>query len=417
MLKAITQGNYPYVQAQSPHVGSSLSATHRTAPVQAIGILGAGLMGQSIALANARRAVAACLTDISPEALRRAEVQLRQEVMPGWAPINLTMSLPELASSTDLLLECMIEKAAVKQRWLAEAEKHVPAYALLASNTSSISISQLATALARPERFCGLHFCHPVRTRALVEVVRGTATSDETVQTAIQYVRAIGKEPIAVQDGSGFLLNRLLVLYLNEALELLQAGASITDVESAATAFGMPMGPLAQLDEFGIDVALRVGASLRRALPDRVIASELLVSLYRAGRLGVKSGAGFFRYDGKDGQPAVDPQVEEMIGQPGHAQGRFTPEQIVMRLLLPMLIEATRMVEEKRIACLSDVDHALVHGIAFPHGGLLKWADALGTRRLLEAMEQHQALGHRFQPTALLCQLARDGARFLSSGK
>jgi len=364
-------------------------------------------MGQSIALANARRAVAVRLADVSPEALRRARTQLRQEFRPGWAPIHLMMSLPELASSADLLLECIIEKAAAKQKWLAEAEKLVPAHAVLASNTSSIPISQLATALARPERFCGLHFCHPVLTRTLVEVVRGTATSDETMQTATQYVRAIGKEPIAVQDGPGFLLNRLLVLYLNEGLALLQAGASIPDIESAATAFGMPMGPFAQLDAFGIDVALRVGASLRKAFPDRVIASELLVSLYQAGRLGVKSCAGFFRYDGEDALPAVDRQVEEMICQQRRAQGRFTPEQIVVRLLLPMLIEATRMVEEKRIACLSDADRALIHGIAFPPGGLLKWADALGGQRLLEALEQHQALGPRFQPSALLWQLAR----------
>jgi 3-hydroxyacyl-CoA dehydrogenase len=378
-----------------------------SAPVRTIGILGAGLMGQSIALANARRAVAVGLTDVSPEALRRAEAHLRREVLPGWAPIQLTMSLSEVASSADVLLECIIEKAAAKQKWLAEAEKFAPAHAVLASNTSSIPISQLATALARPERFCGLHFCHPVRTRALVEVVRGTATSDETMQTSIQYVRAIGKEPIAVQDGPGFLLNRLLVLYLNEALALLQAGPSIPDIESAATAFGMPLGPFAQLDAFGIDLALRVGASLRKAFPDRIIVSELLVSLYQAGRLGVKSRAGFFRYDAEDAKPTVDRQVEEMICQHRRAQGRFTSEQIVVRLLLPILIEATRMVEEKRIACLSDVDQALVHGIAFPHGGLLKWANALGGARLLEAMEHHQTLGPRFQPSALLYRLAR----------
>jgi 3-hydroxyacyl-CoA dehydrogenase len=169
----------------------------------------------------------------------------------------------------------------------------------------------------------------------------------------------------------------------------------------------MPLGPFAQLDAFGIDLALRVGASLRKAFPDRIIVSELLVSLYQAGRLGVKSRAGFFRYDAEDGRPTVDRQVEEMICQHRRAQGRFTSEQILVRLLLPMLIEAARMVEEKRIACLSDVDQALVHGIAFPHGGLLKWANALGGARLLEVLEQHQALGPRFQPSALLYRLAR----------
>jgi 3-hydroxyacyl-CoA dehydrogenase len=391
-----------------------------TVPIRTIGILGAGLMGQSIALANARHGVAAFLTDVSAEALARAAVPLRQEVMLAWAPIHLTMSLPELAQA-DLLLECIIEKAAAKQKVLATVEKLVPAHAVLASNTSSIPISQLATALARPERFCGLHFCYPVSKRALVEIVRGAATSDATVQAAVEYVRAIGKEPVVVQDGPGFLLNRLFVLYLNEALELLLDGATIADIESAATAFGMPMGPLAQLDEFGIDVALRVGASLLKAFPDRLVPSELLVAMYQAGRLGAKAHAGFFRYDHSGRASLPDPQVEEMIRQqrrePGRAgQGGFTPEQIVMRLLLPMLIEATRMVEEKRIAQLSDVDQALVNGIAFPRHGLLKWANAVGPQRLLEALEHHQPLGRRFQPTALLCQLVRTQHGFCQTG-
>jgi 3-hydroxyacyl-CoA dehydrogenase len=361
-------------------------------------------MGQSIALANARQGVPVYVTDSSDEALDRAAVSLRQGAMPGWSPIHLTRSLTELARA-DLFLECIIEKLAAKQKALRSTEILLSADAVMASSTSSIPISQLATVLARPERFCGLHFCHPVSKRALVEVVRGDQTSDKTIAIAVEYVRAIGKTPIVVQDGPGFLLNRLLVLYLNEALELLLDGATIAELESTATAFGMPMGPITQLDEFGIDVALRVGAALLKALPDRLVSSELLVTLYQAGRLGVKSRAGFFRYDAQAGTPSPDPQIEEIIRQQRRAILSFTPEAIMMRLLLPMLIEAVRMLEERRIARLSDVDSALVSGIAFPHNGLLHWAASMPPRRLLEAIQAHQSLGRRFEPTALLCRL------------
>ena len=190
----------------------------------------------------------------------------------------------------------MAETVSAKHAVYAAIEPHVQAHTILASNTSTIPIQRLAATLARADRFLGLHFFHPVRRRPLVEIVRGPKTSDASITTAAAFAKGIAKTPIVVDDGPGFLVNRLLVPYLTEALELLLDGASIDDVEHAATEFGMAMGPLRLVDEIGIDTVFQGGRVLWEAFPDRVVASPLLVSMLKAGRLGTKSGAGFFLY-------------------------------------------------------------------------------------------------------------------------
>ena len=276
----------------------------------------------------------------------------------------------------------------------------------------------MAAKLADPRRFCGLHFFHPVGKRPLVEVIRGPRTSDEAVAIAAGFGRAVGKLPLLVGDGPGFLVNRLLVPYLTEGLELLLDGATMDQVESAATAFGMAMGPLRLLDEIGLDTALRAGRVLWRAFPERIIASPLLVSMYKAGRMGRKAGAGFFLYPAglaAEEPGRNDPAVAGVIAKWARATKAFTSQAIVDRLLLPMVLEASRVLQEGVAGDPGEIDLGVLFGLGFPaaRGGLLWWADTLGADQIVQRAAtdvadrptdaaQHTAGRHGRERTAVL---------------
>jgi 3-hydroxyacyl-CoA dehydrogenase/enoyl-CoA hydratase/3-hydroxybutyryl-CoA epimerase/3-hydroxyacyl-CoA dehydrogenase/enoyl-CoA hydratase/3-hydroxybutyryl-CoA epimerase/enoyl-CoA isomerase len=326
----------------------------------------------------------------------------------------------------DLVVEAIVESYATKRNLYGQLEEHLDRHAVFASNTSTIPVGRLAANLADPARFCGLHFCPPVQHRPLVEVVRAPRTSDHTVATAVTHVKAIAKMPIVVQDGPAFLVNRLLLPYLGEALELLLEGASIEAVERAATDFGMARGPLRLLDEIGLDTALRAGWVLAEAFPERIVASPLLVAMVKAGRLGYKSGAGFFEYAGAAGggasalaEQAADEAVADHVLRPlltpwARPAAPHTPHCITMRLLLPMVLEATRILEENKVRDPRDIDLAVIFGLGFPvaRGGLLWWADTLGAARLIEMLRPLERLGPRARPTPLLRELARSAGHF-----
>ncbi len=236
----------------------------------------------------------------------------------------------------------------------------------------------------------------------------------------VAHAKAIDQMPIVVDDGPGFLVNRLLLPYLGEALELLLEGAGIEAVERAATEFGMAKGPLRLLDEIGLDTALQGGWVLSEAFPDRIVASPLLVSMVKAGHLGRKSGVGFFSYadsprqddDRRSGQ-----LVEPLIAQWAHAAQQHTPDGITTRLLLPMVLEATRILEEGRVRDPRDIDLAVLFGLGFPafRGGLLWWADTLGAARIIEMLPRLQGQGPRGQLPSLLRRLAATRGRFYDS--
>ena len=395
--------------------------------IKSIGVIGAGVMGQGIAAANVVHGIPATITDLCASALRDGVRRVRQAVtssfpvpsphfLPGARPASLVRGVladTELAQA-DLVIEAVAENAAVKKKVLARIEPLVSDGTILASNTSSIPIKELAAGLRRADRFCGLHFCHPVEARRLVEVIPGEKTSRQTVEAAIEYATSIGKLPIVVRDGPGFLINRLLLPYLNEAVELFSEGASIESIESAAKTFGMPVGPLEQLDGIGIDIAVRAGSVMYFAFPDRVLASRLLVALYKAGLLGQKTGAGFFTYLSGTETIAANPEVVAMVDQQRGGGQQPSPEQITMRLFLPMLVEATRVLEEGVVQHTQDVDMALIHGLGFPaeRNGLLAWSDTLGARRIVKSLELLAPLGPRYHPTEALLRMDRDGSRF-----
>jgi 3-hydroxyacyl-CoA dehydrogenase/enoyl-CoA hydratase/carnithine racemase len=399
--------------------------------IASAGVVGAGVMGQGIAAANVKRGIPVALMDADQAALARGVQGVLNEVaynkqLKGpdvkraveLAPlVNGTFSDIELCHS-DIIVEAIIEKSEAKQHLFARLEPLVKDDTILCSNTSTIPITQLATGLEHPERFCGLHFFNPVRQMPLVEVIRGKKTSNATVATAAAYARSLGKSPIVMNDGPGFLVNRLLLPYMNEAALLLCEGARIQDVERAAKSFGMPMGPITLYDVVGIDVAVHAGRTMAAAFPDRVVAAPIVEKLFERGRIGQKVGKGFFDYGptkgGKPPRGSDSPEVSQLIDECRSAASRkFSAEELTDRLFLPMLVEATRVLEDKIVTDVRDVDLGLIMGIGFPpfRGGLFFWADGIGPAKIVDKLKQYAPLGKRFAPTALLTDLAQRKGR------
>jgi 3-hydroxyacyl-CoA dehydrogenase/enoyl-CoA hydratase/carnithine racemase len=390
------------------------------APVRTIGVVGAGTMGLGIAAVSLRRGLEVTLTDNRAEALVAGEKKVLEEAAfdrqtkgPNLAKL-LELS-PRLHMATDaksvavceVVVEAIIEQAEAKRELFARLEASAPAETILCSNTSTIPIAQLAKGSNRPENICGLHFFNPVRKMPLVEVIRGPETSDKTITRATGVARQLGKTPIVVADGPGFLVNRLLLPYMNEAAILVGEGAEMRKVEKAAKAFGLPMGPLELHDVVGLDVCLHAGKVMQQAFADRVEKTPLVEKLVESGRLGQKNGRGFYDWQqDKKGRWQKQPseEVANLIAK--NAAGSPPPPtaDLTDRLLLPMLVEATRAIEDGIVNDVRDVDLALILGIGFPpfKGGLFHWADTVGASVLLEKLESLSPLGKRYEPTAII---------------
>jgi 3-hydroxyacyl-CoA dehydrogenase/enoyl-CoA hydratase/3-hydroxybutyryl-CoA epimerase/3-hydroxyacyl-CoA dehydrogenase/enoyl-CoA hydratase/3-hydroxybutyryl-CoA epimerase/enoyl-CoA isomerase len=394
--------------------------------LKSVGVIGAGIMGAGIAEASLKREYSVALTDANPDALLKGARLVMDGVSYSkqkkgadveravkFAPLlKATEGLANVAAC-DLVIEAVIENIDIKRELYAKLEPQMQATAILASNTSTIPITRLAEKLARPAQFCGIHFFNPVRKMQLVEVIRGAKTSDETVATAVAYAKKIGKMPIVINDGPGFLVNRLLLPYMNEALELLLEGATIEAVDKAAVKFGMPLGPIALFDMVGIDTAMYAGKVMLDAFPERIVASPLLPALVKSGQLGQKTGAGFFKYNAK-GKPEPNPAIQELIAKYKKGDKKFSPDELTARLFLPMLLEATRALDDHIVRDPRDIDLGLIFGLGFPpfKGGLMFWADTLGAAKLVEMLKPLEYLGARAQPTERLLEMAKTGGKF-----
>ena len=388
--------------------------------VRSVGIIGAGMMGTAIATSSVRSRVPVVLSDSCTETLTEAKyritTQLAEEQFPDRTTSNMVRQAAKPADFTgcDVVLESVQESLPVKKAVYRECEHWLSPDAILASNTSTIPIAELAADLREPDRFCGIHFFHPVSCRPLVEIVRGPQTSRQTITKAKTFVRQIGKLPIVVSDGPGFLVNRLLSPYLNEAMELLLEGVAMETIESTVHQFGTSTGPFRLMDEIGLDTTLAGGMVLATASGERMSAAPLLVALVKAKRLGRKSGAGFFRYPRRRDDRPTSPDLQLARIVETWSRRPTTPDgdHIMFRLLLPMLLEATRLLQESKVANHRSIDLGVVFGLGFPAFGLLGWADALGPRQLLAELRRLEPLGERFRPTPLLLDMARHGRRF-----
>lgn len=395
--------------------------------VRQVGILGGGLMGAAMAAAHLQHQVPVVLVDSSPEALAAAPLRVVDELSHA-IPHDLAQGLveshlrtsddPAALGACDLVLETIVENLGSKLDVYRRIDPLLSDAAVVGSNTSTIPIRKLAAGFARPERFCGIHFFHPVAARPLVEVIRGEQSSDATIAAAVALACQINKVPIVVRDGPGFLVNRLLSPYFHEGLDLLLQGHAVEQIDRAATQFGMAVGPLQMMDEIGLDTALRGGLVMLEAFPDRIAGSPFLVALLKAGRQGRKSGAGFYRYSANgcsaNGAAEPDPAVEPILSRWIDATQPPPADWIAPRLFLAVLLEATRMIEEGAVQNAGDIDLGMVYGLGFPvsRGGILCWADSIGAAQILRALEPLASVGPQFRPTGLLIEMAKTGRRF-----
>jgi 3-hydroxyacyl-CoA dehydrogenase/enoyl-CoA hydratase/3-hydroxybutyryl-CoA epimerase/3-hydroxyacyl-CoA dehydrogenase/enoyl-CoA hydratase/3-hydroxybutyryl-CoA epimerase/enoyl-CoA isomerase len=257
----------------------------------------------------------------------------------------------------------------------------------------------MAQAWKQPENFAGLHFFNPVDRMQLVEVIRGEKTSDQTVATLVAHAKRIGKSPIVVRDCPGFLVNRILFPYMNEAIALLEEGAEPRAIDKAATDFGMPMGPITLSDVVGIDTAYYAGQVVNRAFADRAKKTHILGELVQAGRLGQKTGAGFYSY-AKGSRGADDPAFTAVLDKVrGGKKRAIGQDEITDRMFLAMLGEAKLVLAEGIVRDPADIDLGLILGIGFPpwRGGILRWAEAEGPDKLRRRLAKYESLGKRFQ--------------------
>ncbi len=395
------------------------------------GVVGAGIMGAGIVARHLRSQIPVTVVDASAEALSRQLPAILEEA--SWnreqrqsdpqaamllaGHLRSSTSLAALASA-QLVIESVVERLDAKRAVLCELERVVASDAILATNTSTNPIARLAEPLQDPTRFCGFHFFNPVKRMKLVEIVRGPKSSDRAIATAVAHGKRLGKLPIVVRDSPGFLVNRVLMPYLHESIELLREGVSMRRIDAAARRFGMPLGPIELYDMIGLDTAFYAGLVLHEAYGDRLEAAPVLPAMVKAGRLGCKSGGGFYRYAANGRVLEPDPASEKLVStyaeEPLGGEPLRDLEAIANRLVLPMVLEACRALDEELVRDPCDIDLGVIFGLGFPafRGGLLAWADSLGADEILRRLEPLAPLGPRMLPTERLTKLARDGATF-----
>lgn len=357
-------------------------------------VLGAGVMGGGIAWLFAQSNQSPIMKDITPAAL---ELGLKQastnfsgalkkrkltpdEFQRKMRSIEPTMNF-EGFKSVDLVVEAVVENMDIKKKVFAEVEGYVRKDTILTSNTSSLSLEEMSKALVDSTRFAGLHFFNPVNKMPLVEIITHEKASKDTIDTLYKWVLDVKKTPIVVKDGPGFLVNRILGAYLNEASYLIEEGVSMEAIDEAALNFGMPMGPFRLIDEIGIDVGMKVGKILFEGLGPRLKPNDLVSKLYEAKLLGKKGGKGFYLYDEKGKVTGKNPEAQKMLSG---KKTKMDEMVIQMRLFLPMVNEAAYIFADRIVDKASTVDIGMIYGTGFPpfKGGLLRWADQEGLETL-----------------------------------
>ncbi len=396
-------------------------------------VLGAGIMGGGVAYQSSYKGIPIAMKDIAQSQLDlgmreattimqkrvdrgRMESQKMAEVLTGITP---TLSYENLADA-DLIVEAVVEKESVKKIVLAETEDIIRENAILTSNTSTISISKLAKDLKRPKQFCGMHFFNPVHRMPLVEVIRGEKSSESTIATTVAYAAAMGKSPIVVNDCPGFLINRVLFPYFAGFSGLINDGVGFEHIDKVMEKFGWPMGPAFLLDVVGIDTAFHAGGVLAEGFPDRMSqdAQTIISKMFEQEWFGQKNEKGFYIHTkDKKGKPKkeANPEIDDFLRylEVGSGEG-ISDEDIIDRMMLPMLMESSRCLEDKIVQTPVEVDMGVIYGLGFPpfRGGIFRWADSVGLSDLLQSAEKRRSLGKVYEPTEQIKKMAKDGMLF-----
>lgn len=361
-------------------------------------VLGAGVMGGGIAWLFAQNDQAPLMKDLTPAALELGLKQASQNFSSALKKRKMTPDEfnrkmrsiePTLGfegfKNVDLVVEAVVENMDVKKKVFAELEGYVKKDCILTSNTSSLSVEEMSKALKDPTRFAGLHFFNPVNKMPLVEIITHERANPEVIKTLLKWTLDSKKTPIVVKDGPGFLVNRILAPYLNEAAFLLEEGVTPEALDEAALNFGMPMGPCRLMDEIGLDVCVKVGKIMHDGLGSRATPSTLASKFYELNLLGKKSNKGFYLYDEKGKVTGKNPEIAKFLPS---KKVRKDETVIQMRLFLPMVNEAAYILADKICDKASTVDIGMIYGTGFPpfRGGLLKWADQEGLDQIAERL-------------------------------
>ncbi|HTP60001.1 MAG TPA: 3-hydroxyacyl-CoA dehydrogenase NAD-binding domain-containing protein [Spirochaetia bacterium] len=420
-----------FAREAARHVPAPAGQSREGKTAQGAAVIGAGVMGGKIAWLFASHGISAGMKDVSWDAVQKGFASAyqtyqelarrgrldRRKINLGMHRLSGSIDYASLGKP-DVVIEAVVEDMSVKKKVLAEVEKAAAPDALLASNTSSLSITEMAGALARPERFVGMHFFNPPSIMPLVEIIPGARTGPDAVARATRLALDLGKTPVVVKDCPGFLVNRLLMPYLNESVSLVEEGADFRTVDRVLEEFGMPMGPFVLLDEIGLDVADHVARILVGAFADRMAPGALMGQVSASGLLGKKSGKGFYVH-GKSAKPGArpraNPDIWKLLPRPANAR-MIRRLDMMHRPLLAMLNEAARALEEGVVASARELDLALVLGTGFPpfRGGLLRWAeDELGVGTARDMLELYtRTVGKRFTPAPLIIRLAAQSKGF-----
>ena len=398
-----------------------------TPAIRYCGVLGAGVMGGGIAYLFSDNNVDVRLKDINHQAialgldasrklydrkLKRRRIT-KKELSRKMSYITGTLDYQGFGRC-ELIVEAIVENMEIKKQVIGELSKQVNDDCLVASNTSSLSITEMATAYKKPENFIGMHFFNPVHRMPLVEIIRGKKTSDRAVAAIYSFSKKLGKTPIVVNDGPGFLVNRLLMPYLNEAGFLLEEGVRIERMDKVMTDFGMPMGPALLIDEVGIDVAYKVGKIFENAFGARVQGSKALEKLYADKRLGKKGKLGFYIHG--EQRAVVDESVYSLIEVKG--SGSVSTEEMVQRMTYPMINEAAMCLAEGIVCRADDIEIGMIFGTGFPpfRGGLMRYADSEGIEKIADTLDAYsQKFGARFKPCEYLLDMKKSGKKFYNN--
>lgn len=412
------------LQERAKKLAAPVDAT--ALPVRRVAVVGAGVMGAGIAQWISARGLPVLLKDISPDALARGlhaidalyrEAAQRRIFTAAEATAGKDRITPSHADvplgRLDLVIEAAVEKLAAKQAIFRDLEAHTRPDTILATNTSALSIEAIARPLARPERVIGLHFFNPVHRMQLVEIVRGPRTSPDTVATALQFAKALGKLPVVVNDSPGFLVNRILMPYLVEAVRLFREGHDPHAIDRLMLDFGMPMGPLRLADEVGLDVARHVAADLAQRLPAASPVDDTLAQIVEKGYLGTKSGRGFYLHGTTRRPRPANPDLAFL--HPPHPAPAVSPGTLRDRLVLIMVNEAARCLDEGVVAAPEDVDFSMILGTGWApfRGGPLRYADTLGVAAIVSRLDTlARDVAPYFAPCDRLRAMARDNRSF-----
>lgn len=396
-------------------------------PVTRTGVVGAGVMGGGIAQLFAAKSVRVRMKDVNWEAvtkgfstahaifkkqLERKKIR-RYELLNGMAFIEGTTSYDGF-HHVDLVVEAVIESMEIKKQVFRELDERVRPEAILASNTSSLSITELASVVKDPSRVVGMHFFNPVHKMPLVEIIRGEKTSDQAVAAIFEFSKKLGKTPIVVKDGPGFVVNRILAPYLNEAVHLLEEGVSARHMDDVIERFGMPMGPCTLLDEVGLDVAVKVSKVLFGAFGERMKPPTIFDKVAAEQRFGRKSGRGIYVYDSTGKKKTEDADWLRKLGIDGRGC-KVKDDDIVKRLMYLMVNEASRCLEEQLVRQTPDIDVGVIFGLGFApfRGGLLRYADDLGIEAIVNDLDfLAKTYGERFKPCHYLQNKAVSREKF-----